>query len=196
MVPEERGTLMGGWKRNRAAYGRLRPTATVVMALGLTVLALAACGSSSSSSTTTTAGSTSTSTSGAAATTSTAVSTSTTTTTAATVTPVPCPSAGSATVCEFYSPTQNISCEIDPTTELCLTLQPPQAAHLAADGTYTTCTGATCLSNAGVGTQSLAYGTSTSNGTFTCVSRQTGMTCTAAGKGYTISTSGIQAATA
>ena len=183
---------MGGWKRNGAASGQMRPTAMVVIALGLTVLVLAARRSSSSSSPITTAGSTSSSTSGTAATTSTVVSTSTT----ATATSVPCPSAGSATDCECYSPTRNIGCEIDPTTELCLTVQPPQAAHLAADGTYTTCTGENCLSNAGLNTGTLAYGTSTSNGTFTCVSRQTGMTCTAAGKGYTISTTGIQAATA
>ena len=158
----------------------------VVLTLGLTVLVLAACGSSSSSSTTT-APSTSSSTAGP---------TTSTTTTTAPVTSVPCPSAGSSTVCEFYSPTRNISCEIDPNVELCLTVQPPRAANLAADGTYTTCTGENCLSNAGLNTGTLAYGTSTSNGTFTCVSRQTGMTCTAAGKGYTISTSGIQAATA
>ena len=188
---------MGGWKRKGAAYGRLRPTAMAIMALGLTALSLAACGSSSSSTTTTTTASTSSSTSGTPATTSTTTSSSTTTTTgAAAVTSVPCPSAGSATVCEFYSPTRNISCEIDPTTELCLTVQPPRAANLAADGTYTTCTGENCLSNAGLNTGTLAYGTSTSNGTFTCVSRQSGMTCTAAGRGYTISTSGIQAATA
>jgi hypothetical protein len=94
-------------------------------------------------------------------------------------------------VCEFYSPTQNISCEIDPGTELCLTWTPPRSATLMPDGTYTTCSGDTCLSNAGVGTGTLAYGTSTSNGTFTCVSRTSGMTCTAEGRGYTISTAGI-----
>ena len=122
--------------------------------------------------------------------------TSTSTTATAAVTSVSCPTTGSATVCEFYSPTHNISCEIDPTEELCLTANPAQAAHLQADGSYTTCTGETCLSNAGLNTGILAYGTSTSNGTFTCVSRQTGVTCTASGKGFTISTSGIRPATA
>jgi hypothetical protein len=164
------------------------------------IVPLAACGSSSTSSTTTTASSTGSSTSESApsttTTTTTAASTSTSTTAKAAVTSVPCPSTGSTTVCEFYSPTKNISCEIDPAEQLCLTVNPPQAAHLQPDGTYTTCTGETCLSNAGLKTGVLAYGTSTSNGTFTCASRPTGVTCTGSGKGFTISTSGIQAATA
>jgi hypothetical protein len=42
----------------------------------------------------------------------------------------------------------------------------------------------------------LTYGTSTSNGTDTCLSRQTGMSCTASGMGFTILTSGITLATA
>ena len=109
---------------------------------------------------------------------------------------VPCPSTGSTTVCEFYSPTRNISCQIDGTSALCLTVNPAQSATLTAEGTYTTCQGQNCLSNAGLNTGVLAYGTSTSNGTYTCVSRQTGMTCTASGKGFAIATSGITSAAA
>jgi len=129
------------------------------------------------------------------------VATSTSTSTATSpikqsITSVSCPSAGSTTVCEFYSPTKNISCEINVTNLLCLTFDPAESVTLAADGTYTTCQGQACLSNAGVNTGLLAYGTSTSNGTFTCVSRQTGITCTASSTGFAISTSGITQATA
>lgn len=176
------------------ADGRCR---RVMMAVALcgAALTLGACGSSSSS-TTTTAAPNGTSTSVMPTTSSTTASGSTTTSTTAVVTSVPCPSAGSTTVCEFYSPTKNISCEINTSNALCLTITPARSATLAADGTYMACQGETCLSNAGLGTQSLAYGTSTSNGTYTCLSLPTGMTCTATGRGFTISTSGIVSASA
>jgi len=187
---------MHGYAVARSASGRARRASVIAgLAVG-TILSLAACGSSPTSSTATTAGPTGSSTSVTAPPTTSAASTPTSTTAPTVVTSVPCPSTGSTTVCEFYSPTRNISCEIDPTEELCLTVSPPQAAHLHSDGTYTTCTGENCLSNAGVDTGILAYGTSTSNGTFTCVSRPSGMTCTASGRGFTISTSGIRTTSA
>lgn len=190
---------MHGGTDTRPANGRARRTSMIAVVTVAAIVSLAACGSSSTSSTTTTTSSTGSSTSAPAPSpsTTTAASPSTSSTATAAVTSVPCPSStGPTTICEFYSPTKNISCEIDPAAQLCLTVNPPQAAHLQPDGTYTTCTGETCLSNAGENTGILAYGTSTSNGTFTCVSRPTGMTCTASGKGFTISASGIQAATA
>lgn len=156
---------------------------------------LSACGSYSSSSTTTTGpANTGTSTSGTPTTTTNPSST--TSPIKESIASVPCPSTGSTTVCEFYSPTRNISCEINVTSALCLTSTPAQSVTLTSDGKYRTCQGQTCLSNAGLNTGLLAYGTSTSNGTFTCVSRQTNMTCTASKKGFAISTSGITSATA
>lgn len=187
---------MYGFMVAGSVRGRARRTSVIAALTVGTILSLAACGSSPTSSTATTVGPTGTSTSKTTPTTMNAASTSTSTTAPPVVTSVSCPSTGSTTVCEFYSPTRNISCEIDPTEELCLTVSPPQAAHLHSDGTYTTCMGENCLSNAGLNTGILAYGTSTSNGTFTCVSRPSGMTCTASGKGFTISTSGIRTAPA
>jgi hypothetical protein len=150
-------------------------------------LALAACSSSSTSgssstiSTTTSASTTSTS---AAAST-----TSSTTQTSGTLAPQ------SATVTEFYSPSKNISCEIDNnlgssaiTSALCLTLSPPKSATLMTDSTLNECTGESCLSNAGENTPTLAYGQSITLGPFTCASSTAGMMCTlASGDGFLIS---------
>ena len=96
---------------------------------------------------------------------------------------------------EFYSPTGNIECEIDDRTGLvvtyCETGIPARSVQMDASGAYTVCTGEQCLSNAGEGTPTLAYGTETGVGPFLCVSAPTGVTCTAGGKGFVISTSGI-----
>jgi hypothetical protein len=157
-------------------------------------LVLAACSSNSSppaSTTTTTAPSTSTSTSGAAGTT---TSTSSgTTVTSGTLVPQ------TATETEFYSPSQNISCEIDAspgsnpgTSTLCLTINPARSVVLHTDGTLTVCTGQDCLSNAGDNTPTLTYGHSITLGPFTCVSSKAGMKCTiASGAGFLIASSGI-----
>ena len=75
---------------------------------------------------------------------------------------------------------------------MCLTVSPARRASLSAEGVVTTCMGESCLSNAGVNTPTLAYGTETGAGPFTCVSLTEGMTCTvSSGKGFSISTSGI-----
>ena len=163
------------------------------VALGAMML-LAACSSgpdmtSTSTTTSTTAASTTTSTAPASTTTS-----SPTTTTVPGATPFV--AMQTATGGEFLSPSGNISCEVDfsPTNEgaLCLTLQPPRSVNMTVDGTLTQCMGVQCLSNAGVGTPTLAYGTETGVGPFRCVSATTGITCTVtSGKGFMINTAGI-----
>jgi hypothetical protein len=102
---------------------------------------------------------------------------------------------------EFYSPSRNISCEIDYnfgassiSQAYCLTVTPQQSATLKLDGSLVKCSGANCLSNAGLNTPELPYGTSISLGPFICLSTTSGMRCTLAnGAGYVISTSGVAA---
>ncbi len=99
---------------------------------------------------------------------------------------------------EFASPSGNITCEVDYqraglTEVYCQTGTPPRSATMSTTGTYTTCTGEQCLGNAGEGTPTLAYGKATGVGPFRCESATTGVTCTASGKGFRISTSGIVA---
>jgi hypothetical protein len=102
---------------------------------------------------------------------------------------------------EFLSPSGNISCEIDyrragVTQAYCQTGTPARSVTLTASGSYKTCTGEECLGNAGDDTPTLAYGTATGVGPFRCDSATTGVTCTAGGKGFRISTSGITSANA
>ncbi len=102
---------------------------------------------------------------------------------------------------EFFSPSKNISCEIDSnfgpsaiTSTLCLTISPPKSVTLGADGTLTECTGVTCLSNAGENTPTLAYGSRSPSEPFTCSSSTAGIKCTLAnGDGFLISSSAITA---
>jgi hypothetical protein len=105
----------------------------------------------------------------------------------------------SSTVTEFYSPSKNISCEIDnnfgsgnQTKALCLTLSPPKSVTLTTDSSLAECTGVNCLSNAGENTPTLAYGQSITLGPFTCASSTAGMKCTLGnGDGFLISSSAI-----
>lgn len=98
---------------------------------------------------------------------------------------------------EFLSPSDNISCEIDynrpgvASMAYCQTTTPAASVHMDVTGSYTTCTGEQCLGNAGINTPTLAYGTATGVGPFVCTSASTGVTCTANGKGFSISRSGI-----
>ena len=157
-------------------------------------LALAACSNSPSSNSSSTTSTTSATTTTARSTTSTSAAsgtTSSTSETAGTLAPQ------SSTVTEFYSPSKNISCEIDNnfgssamTSALCLTLSPPKSVTLMTDSTLNECTGVNCLSNAGENTPTLAYGQSITLGPFTCASSTAGMKCTLAnGDGFLISTS-------
>ena len=97
---------------------------------------------------------------------------------------------------EFLSPSGNISCEIDYhraglTQAYCQTVTPARSATMGVTGRYTTCTGQQCLGNPGTGTPTLAYGTATGTGPFRCESATSGVTCTADGKGFRISVSGV-----
>jgi len=101
---------------------------------------------------------------------------------------------------EFLSPSGNISCEIDYqqaglTQAYCQTAAPARSVTMTATGSYTSCSGQQCLGNSGDDTPTLAYGTATGVGPFRCESAAAGITCTADGKGFQISTSGITPAT-
>jgi hypothetical protein len=100
---------------------------------------------------------------------------------------------------EFYSPSGNINCEVDNTADqveaYCQTGTPARSVVMDATGHYTICTGEQCLGNAGSNTPTLAYGTATGVGPFRCESATDGVTCTADGKGFLISTAGITAVT-
>ena len=173
----------------------LRRRSIGLLLMPLCALALAACSSSpspSSSTSTTSAATTST----ARSTTSSSAAPSTTTSTPQTSgTVVP----QSSTITEFYSPSKNISCEIDnnlgtaaTTGALCLTLSPPKSVTLMTDSTLKECTGVNCLSNAGENTPTLAYGQSITLGPFTCASSTAGVKCTlASGDGFLISSSAV-----
>jgi hypothetical protein len=159
------------------------------MILPVCALALAACSSSPSSS------NSSSTTSTAPSTGSTASTTSSTSQTPGTLEP----QTSSST--EFYSPSKNISCEIDSnfgpnglTSALCITFSPPKSVTLMTDGSLTECTGVNCLSNAGVNTPTLAYGQSITLGPFSCASSTAGMKCTlASGDGFLVSSAATTA---
>lgn len=101
-----------------------------------------------------------------------------------------------ATAGEFFSPTKNISCEIDDTASLrqvfCETISPPRSVTLTVDGSLSECTGQQCLGNAGENTPTLPYGLATGTGPFRCTSTSAGVTCTVtSGKGFEIAAGGI-----
>ena len=100
---------------------------------------------------------------------------------------------------EFRSPTGNISCEIHyqdggiADDVSCQTFTPPQSVTMSPDGSFKTCTGTDCVGDPGIGTPTLSYGASTGLGPFKCVSALSGITCTASGKGFEISRTGVAA---
>ena len=106
-----------------------------------------------------------------------------------------------AAVCTFLTPSHNVGCEIDyyrgnglPDETYCQTDAPPQSVHMSTDGSFKTCTGESCLGNAGQGTPTLGYGQSAGIGPFKCRSETSGVTCTVtSGRGFTISNAGITA---
>jgi hypothetical protein len=108
------------------------------------------------------------------------------------------PQTSSAT--EFYSPSKNISCELDNggpsalTQAFCLTISPPKSVTLKTDSSLTECTGVNCLGNAGVNTPTLGYGQSITLGPFICASSTAGIKCAlASGDGFLISSSATTA---
>jgi hypothetical protein len=110
----------------------------------------------------------------------------------ATTMPVP-----TSSVPDFFSPSMNIGCELDygrtgvPDQAYCQTFTPPQSVTMATDGSFTPCTGDTCVGNPGIDTPTLAYGQASAVGPFLCVSAFSGVTCTVSGRGFQISRSGI-----
>lgn len=103
--------------------------------------------------------------------------------------------------CGFYSPSRNISCEINTGGRVgqdgvyCQTGSPPQSATMDNSGTFQSCSGVSCLGDAAPGIPMLAYGKTMALGQFKCLSEESGVTCTAAGgRGFTISRSGIATA--
>jgi hypothetical protein len=101
-----------------------------------------------------------------------------------------------ATSGEFFSPSKNISCEIDDTATLrqafCETITPPRSVTMTVDGSFTRCAGQQCLGNAGENTPTLPYVSTTGTGPFHCSSTTLGMTCAVpSGKGFQIAAGGI-----
>jgi hypothetical protein len=96
---------------------------------------------------------------------------------------------------EFLTPSGNIECQIDSQAgqagAYCQTTTPARSVTMDSAGHYTVCTGQQCLANAGDGTPTLFYGTETGVGPFRCESATTGVTCTADGRGFVISASGV-----
>lgn len=97
---------------------------------------------------------------------------------------------------EFLSPSGNISCEVDDGYAglhqvYCQTFSPPESVTMSTRGVLKKCTGEKCLGNPAVNVPTLAYGNSTGVGPFQCLSATDGVTCTASGKGFRISRSGI-----
>jgi hypothetical protein len=111
--------------------------------------------------------------------------------------------ATAATSATFYSPSHNLSCEIDdgrsgiPAQVYCQSMKRPSSVHLGLDGKLDICSGTgaatRCLGNAGENTPTLAYGKQVSVGRFRCGSEHTGVTCTVirSGKGFLINSAGI-----
>jgi len=109
-------------------------------------------------------------------------------------------SGGDASHVQFFrSPSGNIHCEIDfaraglPDGAYCMTANPTSHVLIRSDGSLArVCTNdPSCGSNGPQDEAVLPYGQSAALGPFTCLSQESGMTCTASGRGFTISSSGI-----
>ena len=100
----------------------------------------------------------------------------------------------------FRSPSGNIHCEIDfqrgsgiADGAYCMSVIPMQHVLIRSDGSLAdVCTNdPRCGSNGPLDEVVLPYGRTASLGPFTCLSQESGMTCTANGRGFTISSAGI-----
>lgn len=100
----------------------------------------------------------------------------------------------------FASPSGNIECEINfqrdpriPDGAYCMSKKPLQNVQIRADGSLAgVCTDdVSCGSNGPQDQGVLAYGQRAILGPFTCLSEESGMTCTANGRGFNISTAGV-----
>ena len=110
------------------------------------------------------------------------------------------------TSASFYSPSRNISCEMNDGSAgvgggvYCQSLMRPQSVKLGRDGRLTICrdqsiTMTHCLGDPGEHTPVLAYGRQITVGHFRCRSAQAGVTCTviSSGKGFRIDRAGVRA---
>ena len=97
----------------------------------------------------------------------------------------------------FYSPSGNISCELNyhldgQTLMSCQTIAPRVWVEMGVTGNYKiVCTGQRCGPSSPQPAPTLAYGTATEAGPFRCTSATTGVICLADGKGFQISRSGV-----
>jgi len=108
-----------------------------------------------------------------------------------------------AKTASFYSPSRNLSCEIDDgyanlVRAYCQSLHSPHSVHMGPAGKLTICSGTSaatrCLGNIGEHTPILGYGKQVTVGRFRCRSEPAGVTCTVikSGKGFLINSAGIK----
>ena len=110
------------------------------------------------------------------------------------------------TSASFYSPSRNISCEMNDgrahvgSVVYCQSVAHPHSVKLGLDGRLKICRGGTpttthCLGDAGEHTPVLAYGKHITLRHFSCRSEQAGVTCTVikTGKGFRIDRAGVRA---
>lgn len=109
--------------------------------------------------------------------------------------------AGRKTVATFYSPSRNVSCEMNDgrpgvgTFVYCQTMKPGRSVKMGVGGKLHVCRGADhCLGNPGEHTPVLRYGHHVSLKHFRCRSAKAGVTCVVirSGKGFRISRSGVR----
>ncbi len=104
----------------------------------------------------------------------------------------------------FYSPSRNISCEMNDgrahvgSGVYCQSIAHPHSVTLGLDGRLKICRSATtahCLGDAGEHTPVLGYGKQITLRHFRCRSEQAGVTCTVikTGKGFRIDRAGVRA---
>lgn len=107
---------------------------------------------------------------------------------------------GARTTASFYSPSSNLSCEMDdrragvPNGVYCQSVKKPHSVTMGLDGRLRICRNPVlCLGNAGEHTPVLAYGRQVTVGRFRCFSLQSGVKCvvTSSGRGFLINASGI-----
>jgi hypothetical protein len=110
------------------------------------------------------------------------------------------------TSASFYSPSRNISCEMNDgrahvgSVVYCQSLAHPHSVKLGLDGRLKICRGGTltttrCLGDAGEHTPVLGYGKQITLRHFRCRSEEAGVSCTVikTGKGFRIDRAGVRA---
>ena len=105
--------------------------------------------------------------------------------------PPPKPKAPAAA---FISPSRNLSCEMTSNSVYCQSIELPHSVKMKLDGSLTRCRGTRCLGNPAENTPVLAYGKRITVGRFSCMSAQSGVTCTVMpyGKGFLIDRNGVK----